>query len=120
MAAGLVKDSSAARNGSIEGLAESLAGVRAVNARHCSKRKLAPASDAGRGAQVDHFVALALQRHGQQSALAKGRGAALPRRRQDAAHGSRQPTIINQETSRRVRYVHAPAERTAKLRPSTT
>jgi len=78
MATGLVKDSSVARNGSHRGLG----GI--VNERSSRECAPAPSENAPKGSshlrpmcgtpgQLDHFVALALQQNGQQSALRKGR-----------------------------------------------
>ena len=77
MATGLVKDSSVARNGSHRGLG----GI--VDERSCRECARLPGEATPKGsshlramcatpAQLDHFVALALQQNGQQSALRKG------------------------------------------------
>ena len=75
----LVKDSCVARNAFFKASAEWSTSDAAVSA--CQKpiegtpkdrtRLLAVCSTPG---QLNHFVALALQQHGQQSALRKGRG----------------------------------------------
>ena len=59
----------------MKGAAEWFTGRGAVSARHrrvrYSKRELAPAFDVRTPGQLYHFVALALQQNGQQSALRK-------------------------------------------------
>ena len=78
MATGLVKDSSVAPNGSHGGLGGI---VEERSSRECAP---APSENTPKGSshlppmsgtpgQLDHFVALALQQNGQQSALRKGR-----------------------------------------------
>jgi len=74
-----VKDSSAARNGSDKGPG------RIDHEPWRRQRAVRPSEDIPKGGthvlavcatlgQLDYFVALALQQHGQQSALRKGRG----------------------------------------------
>jgi hypothetical protein len=80
MAIGLpVKDSSAARDGSDESSA------RTADGHRCRKRPPRPGEGTPKGGahvlalctaqgQLAYFIALALQQHGQQPALCKGRG----------------------------------------------
>jgi hypothetical protein len=79
MAIDLVKDSSVPRNGSSKASAESSTSGGTVSARR------QPREDTPKGGtqllavcatpgQLDHFAALMLQQHGQQSALGKGQG----------------------------------------------
>ena len=76
---GLVKDSGAARDGFYQRLG------RIVDVHSCHERTEWPNEGTPNGGthvlavcatpgQLDYFVALALQQHGQQSALRKGRG----------------------------------------------
>jgi hypothetical protein len=74
-----VKDSSAARDGSDKGL-DGI--VDELWRRECAARPSEAIPEAGTHVlavcatlgQLDYFVALALQQHGEQSALRKGRG----------------------------------------------
>ena len=79
MAIGLVKDSRVKRDGSDKGLG------RIVDQRWRCERAVRPSEGSPQGGtnvltlcatpgQLDYFVALALQQHGEQSALRKGRG----------------------------------------------
>jgi len=79
MAIGLVKDSSLARDGSDKGLG------RIADEPWRRERAVQPSEGTPKGGthvlavcttlgQPDYFAALALQQHGEQSALRKGRG----------------------------------------------
>src|SRR5713101_9861151 len=79
MAIGSMKNSSVARDGADQGLG----GI--VDGRWCGECTARPTEGTPNGGthvlavcatlgQLDYFVALALQQHGQQSALRKGRG----------------------------------------------
>ena len=79
MAIVLVKDSRVTRDGSDKGLG------RIVDQRWRCERTVRPSEGIPKGGtnvltlcatpgQLDYFVALALQQHGEQSALRKGRG----------------------------------------------
>jgi hypothetical protein len=83
MAIGLVKDSSVARDGADQGLG----GI--VDGRSCGECAARPSKGTPNGgthvlavcaapSELDYFVALALQQHGQQSALRKGRDHNFP------------------------------------------
>ena len=79
MAIGLVKDSRVKRDGSDKGLGR-IAGERWRRERAVRPSEGIPKGDTHVLAvcatlgQLDYFVALALQQHGEQSALCKGRG----------------------------------------------